>query len=1065
MPNVLTQAGLSKIYFTSSTSTCSKIRLYIFSYQTPEIVAKVQTIFDEEIKGKNYQGLTTKIFKDIQIKPYLLRKGDFFELISREDAIQLKMGEIEDYRKMGIHYQSLSQYAKAIECHKKDLEIAIVLNDHIEEGRAYCNLGGIYRNLNNYSEAIKYHEKDLHIAITLNDRTAKGRAYCNLGAIYNDLENYHKAIEFCEKDLAIALEFKDRFTEGMVYNNLGDNYNSLGESPKAVRFYKSALIFAQALKNQSGIGYAYRGLGDAYSSLKDYKQAIEFYEKSLKVFINLKDQAEIGKTYSSLGTVYHRLGKNDKAIEYHTEDLRIANELHDESSKGSIYANLGNAHLSLGQDKKAKAIDYYKKDLAIAQTFKNEAAEARAYGNLGNAYDILGRYQEAVASHLKHLEISTLLNNPSQQIKAYGNLGNVYQALGEYHKAVESYEKQLKIAQGLNNQAEEASIYCNLGSAYCSLKEFEKSIHNHEEHLTIVKNNNNKVETEKAYSNLGNTYLSSGNYALAIDYTLEGLEIALELKDLEAEGRAYCNLGAACHGLKQYEESIEWHEKDLEIVLKLQDRVGARTTYNNLGGAYYSLGKYDEAEEFFCKGIEIAIDLQNEAKESQWQVTLFEQFSDLYLGLEMTLLSKDDIQKAQKALEVSDARRYRALSSLISRKLPLENPQVPDRIAPFTFQKMQQLALKFKTTFIVYSLNLPNKEGNSIHVWIISAQKQSPQFISLPMPQDVCLQPEQFFKEFPYKKEIKRPTRINKPGIEKSPNQLFKENLSFWYNALIAHLESYLPHEDSEETLTFIPDGFLAHLPFGAFYDVKKDQYLIEKYPISIAPSIGILSLLDQLILESSDEMLLMGNPTTLNKANNQLKNTESEINAIASVMGTTPDQIFIKEKATANNLLKQSPDAKWIHIACHGVIDENPGENPDPYSVFKGLFKLTPDESHPSGDLRSQEIALMTLDAELVFMSSCHLGRGNLKREGSIGPIWSFLGAGIRSTIASYWPVLDSGVTIKMVETFYTHLLKEKVQQVSKVRALREAILVGMKENRDNIKEWGAFFLSGLVK
>ncbi|MGR3973329.1 MAG: CHAT domain-containing protein, partial [Candidatus Rhabdochlamydia sp.] len=92
-------------------------------------------------------------------------------------------------------------------------------------------------------------------------------------------------------------------------------------------------------------------------------------------------------------------------------------------------------------------------------------------------------------------------------------------------------------------------------------------------------------------------------------------------------------------------------------------------------------------------------------------------------------------------------------------------------------------------------------------------------------------------------------------------------------------------------------------------------------------------------------------------------------------------------------------------------------------------------------------------------------LGRGNLKREGSIGPIWSFLGAGAKSAVASYWPLPDGQTTVKMVEEFYKHYLGIGTFKLSKAKALQQAVLMAMKIERDNPRQWGAFFLSGLTQ
>ncbi|KAM9994453.1 hypothetical protein ACTFIZ_012924 [Dictyostelium cf. discoideum] len=198
----------------------------------------------------------------------------------------------------------------------------------------------------------------------------------------------------------------------------------------------------------------------------------------------------------------------------------------------------------------------------------------------------------------------------------------------------------------------------------------------------------------------------------------------------------------------------------------------------------------------------------------------------------------------------------------------------------------------------------------------------------------------------------------------------------------------------------------LSHLPFGAFYNERQGKYLIENY--SVSPSIEVLLLLDGLSQNTSKEALLLGNPTT----------SEKELDEI-------------------------------VHITCHGVAHQKPLEKIHPRSVFEGLFKLAVDEDHPLGHLHAEEIAKLSLKADLVFMSACHLGRGNLKEEGSINPIWSFLGAGVKSTIASYWPLPEGDTNVKMVEIF-KYYLGIDTHQLNEAKTLRKAVLMAMKTEWD---------------
>ncbi|MGR3973991.1 MAG: CHAT domain-containing protein, partial [Candidatus Rhabdochlamydia sp.] len=530
-----------------------------------------------------------------------------------------------------------------------------------------------------------------------------------------------------------------------------------------------------------------------------------------------------------------------------------------------------------------------------------------------------------------------------------------------------------------------------------------------------------------------------------------------ELKDRVGEGRAYCNLGNGYEGLGSRREAITYYEKDLKIALELKDRVGEGAAYCNLGTSYLKLKEENKAETYFEQSVKILEVLHHQVKEPNWQISFFEEQSLSYRGLERALLQQ---KKLHGALEATDMRRARALSSLISRK-PFLSFSQNTPLESLKIQQIRDLAQKFNTTFIVYSLLPAQDAKHFLQAWIISSKNEAISSISLPIPDDESLNPEQIFKSFPYPVETKRPKRG-----EKLPGAVFKEKLSSWYNCLITPLEPYLPAKDSGETLTFIPDGFLAHLPFGAFYNQRQDQYLIENYPISIAPSLGVLSLLDQLPPSDSNEVLLMGNPVTLEKEIDELKLAEKEVSSVlAPMLGLSQNEIFIQEKATPMCVLTQAPTAKIVHIACHGVAHQKPLEKPDPHSVFEGLFKLAIDDDHPLGHLHAADIAQMSLKADLVFMSACHLGRGNLKQEGSIGPVWSFLGAGAKSTIASYWPLPEGDMTVKMVETFYRHYLGIDTPKLSKAKALQQAVLMAMKIERDKPRQWGSFFLSGLTE
>ena len=98
-------------------------------------------------------------------------------------------------------------------------------------------------------------------------------------------------------------------------------------------------------------------------------------------------------------------------------------------------------------------------------------------------------------------------------------------------------------------------------------------------------------------------------------------------------------------------------------------------------------------------------------------------------------------------------------------------------------------------------------------------------------------------------------------------------------------------------------------------------------------------------------------------------------------------------------------------------------------------------------------------LQAELVVLSACDTGRGDIKGEGVIGLSRSLIAAGVPSLVVSLWKVPDDATQELMVE-FYTNLYERKLD---KAQALRQAMLTMLDggENPDPV-DWAAFTLIG---
>ncbi|UCE20631.1 MAG: CHAT domain-containing protein [Gemmatimonadota bacterium] len=183
------------------------------------------------------------------------------------------------------------------------------------------------------------------------------------------------------------------------------------------------------------------------------------------------------------------------------------------------------------------------------------------------------------------------------------------------------------------------------------------------------------------------------------------------------------------------------------------------------------------------------------------------------------------------------------------------------------------------------------------------------------------------------------------------------------------------------------------------------------------------------------------------------LPKSEEEIHEITRIM--KPSQKFLKGQAKEEFFKQDAEEFEIIHLATHGILEEK-------QPLYSRIILAQDDDPAEDGFLQTFEIFNMDLKADLVVLSACETGLGELSMgEGLIGLTRAFLYAGVQSVIVSLWSVEES--TSQLMKHFYQNLK----DGMNKTEALRQAKIKLIHTREEGLSYahpflWAPFVLVG---
>ena len=943
-------------------------------------------------------------------------------------------------------------------------------------------LGNLYQQKSNIPEAIKYKEK----AAELVAGNAKYSSVLNfqIGDLYYQTGEYAKAIQSYETTLAAMAEMGDVSNSDLVRGSIAICHSLLGEYKAAEEIYTALLDESMARQNATDTIHAYWNLGDLNQTRADYNVALEQYGKGLELAEKNGLENDAVMLLNNVSIVHQARTDLDSAREALDKAMALAEKNNDQAGLAACQHQMGLLLMHSGDA--GQAIEHYRKAIELKEAVK-DLTVGNTLAEIGRAYYFMGNYKQARRYYNDALKTGMPV---SDAIKVRNNLAMVYKMQGMLEYALELFQESLEDARRFGLKSTESALLNNIGIVQRDLGELDQALKNHEDALAINqaigeklavlvdKNNMALVLKEQgdyegamallepllpearalhSYDDLLRTLINLGDVSLlmekyddALKYFQEAADTAEQTANPERQWNALFGAGRAVEAAGDAEKAVERYKKAVEVIEGLRVNIGGGDddkshflankvkVYMRLIQLLHTLEKPDEALKYLermkarslldliQKGrVDVTKGMSDEQvqKEKQLKIKLSKATKDYAKVLADKGADSPDAADAKKLLD--DAKKE---IDTFKENLYSGNPELAfarGESEPITPAELQKY-IEDDEVLVAYML-----ADETSYVWTITRDAVNMYDLGEPA------------EKINFVVDAKLREALEKGMWQKSQERAAKK----LYKKILAPIEADL---EGKKVMGVLPDGRLYELPFYLLRD-GDDQELIDRIAVYYMPSLSVMVETRKLRakLENQDKVMAFGNPKFEREDLVQLPGTEVEVQKIAEVFGDRAN-VHFHEDALEDYIKRYAGGFKIIHMATHGLLNNH---NPMFSSIAMSGIKDQPDD----GFLQAREIPSIELDAELVIMSACESGRGELMPgEGILGLTRSFFSAGVPSIAASMWEVNDQATSF-MMRTFYS-----KYPATRSVDALREAQLATREEFGDNPNLWAPFVIMG---
>ena len=866
-----------------------------------------------------------------------------------------------------------------------------------------------------------------------------------LNTQYKDYLNYNEVLIGCYSKL-MALNSRQ------ALNNL----------PKMVAYANKTKKLFKVVKDFKEKGLTYYRLATVAANQGDFKRTKTYLNLSMEIAQQTKDQDLYARVLTTLGRLLLNESKYTEALNYFEKVERIYQELPNTPAQrfANIYYLISGVYVVTYQHK--KAIKYIQKqlDFASKNLDKNSPQVFLIYSQAVVQYVNMQKPKEAK----KYVDLMFTMDFPgieSRKFSMYSDLASIQMLDNKYEAALKSLKKALEYSfklyggENMRNQI----VYHKMSIAYRRVKQFEAGLRSAQKAM-ILNNPGFQPKSLADYPSLKTAGAKQTQMVFLAERLLLEKEWYVHHKQIEYLQKARKTSQVILAQIKEWRAN-QGEEKNLQLFIK-------------------------QFQYLFTRMLQAHLLLYQKTKESKYLGEAFEimEQSKSYTLLRSLIVTSSSNQDDASTLERKLGQQIKNLQTVLAAEQGNPQPnkqaiaQYKDdlftlqtsqdslqkafkKYAPEYYQtryqfqiasvkEIQQKLLRPNEALIEYFLDSEDKE-----LFVFTITPTTVDLKQTTVPSDFTNQVMNFRKSIT-KKGFKQYTKL--------AHELYKLLLKD------------LPIPPSTQKLRIVPSGVLYYLPWEALltqpYQGTSQShqglpYLLQKYIVSYDYSATLMLNKIKQNVQLKKEGLLAFSPDfktqlALNQQNSKrdqlrddiapLKGAEAEVVALNKLYA---GQLFMGKKATEYSFRHHLKNGSVIHLATHAIVDDS---NP---AYSRLLFSLSDKDTLNDGYLHAYELYNLKLKAELVTLSACNTGFGQISSgEGVMSLGRAFAYAGSPNVLMSLWSVPDQSTSQIMI-AFYKNL----ADGMPKDLALQKAKLAYI-ESADNLANnpfyWSSFVLIG---